>query len=199
MRIAIFASGNGTNFETLVKAFQNKKINQGKVVMLFCDHPNAPVIQRAIRLNIPYETFPLKQFASKEDYEQAILNQLRKYDVDLIALAGYMRVVGPTILDSYPQRIINLHPAYLPEFQGLHAIERAFEDHLKNGRTETGVTIHYIDKGLDTGPIIRQEHVPIKSNDTVETLEQRIHATEHRMYPEVLNQVISQIIEGENQ
>lgn len=199
MRVAIFASGNGTNFETLVKAFKSKQIKQGKVVMLFCDHPNAPVIQRAIRLNIPYETFPLKQFASKKDYEEAILKQLRNYNVDLIALAGYMRVVGPTILNNYSQRIINLHPAYLPEFQGLHAIERAFEDHLKNGRTETGVTIHYIDNGLDTGPIIRQEHVPIKPDDTVETLEQRIHTMEHQMYPDVLNQVINQIIEGENQ
>lgn len=199
MRVAIFASGNGTNFETLVKAFKSKQIKQGKVVMLFCDHPNAPVIQRAIRLNIPYETFSLKQFASKKDYEEAILKQLRNYNVDLIALAGYMRVVGSTILNNYSQRIINLHPAYLPEFQGLHAIERAFEDHLKNGRTETGVTIHYIDNGLDTGPIIRQEHVPIKPDDTVETLEQRIHTMEHQMYPEVLNQVINQIIEGENQ
>lgn len=197
MRIAIFASGNGTNFETLVQAFNRHEIQHGKVVLLFCDHPNAPVIQRAIRLKIPYETFPLKQFASKKEYEQAILAKLQEYQVDLIALAGYMRVVGPTILAQYPKRIINLHPAYLPEFQGLHAIERAFDDHLKNGRTQTGVTLHYIDEGLDTGPIIQQEHVPIKADDTLASLEARIHQTEHQMYPRVLNQIINQIDKGE--
>lgn len=197
MRIAIFASGNGTNFETLVQAFNRHEIQHGKVVLLFCDHPNAPVIQRAIRLKIPYETFPLKQFASKKEYEQAILAKLQEYQVDLIALAGYMRVVGPTILAKYPKRIINLHPAYLPEFQGLHAIERAFDDHLKNGRTQTGVTLHYIDEGLDTGPIIQQKHVPIKADDTLASLEARIHQTEHQMYPQVLNQIINQIDKGE--
>ena len=199
MRVAIFASGNGTNFETLVQAFNEHKIQHGKVVLLFCDHPNAPVIQRAKRLKIPYETFPLKQFASKTKYEQAILTKLQEYQVDLIALAGYMRVIGPTILSHYSKRIINLHPAYLPEFQGLHAIERAFDDHLQNGRTQTGVTLHYIDEGLDTGPVIRQEHVPIKPDDTPDELETRIHQTEHRLYPQVLNEVICQISKGEKE
>ena len=87
----------------------------------------------------------------------------------------------------------------MPEFQGLHAIERAFDDHLQNGRTQTGVTLHYIDEGLDTGPVIRQEHVPIKPDDTLDELETRIHQTEHRLYPQVLNEVICQISKGEKE
>ena len=87
----------------------------------------------------------------------------------------------------------------MPEFQGLHAIERAYDDHLKNDRTQTGVTLHYIDEGLDTGPVIRQEHVPIKSDDTLDELETRIHQTEHRLYPQVLNEVICQISKGEKE
>lgn len=111
---------------------------------------------------------------------------LKKYQIDFIALAGYLRVIGPTILDHYAHRIINLHPAWLPEYPGLHSIERAFADQ----QAQTGVTVHYIDAGLDSGPIIAQEHVPILPTDTIETLEARVHETEHQLYPEALKQAL---------
>ncbi len=114
---------------------------------------------------------------------------LKKYRIDFIILAGYMRVLGEKIVLAYDKRIVNLHPAYLPEYQGLHAIERAFSDHQTQGKSQTGVTIHYVDTGLDTGPAILQKHVPIYPDDTLETLEQRIHACEHELYPQALKQI----------
>ncbi|MDM8223120.1 phosphoribosylglycinamide formyltransferase [Ligilactobacillus salivarius] len=189
MRVAIFASGNGTNFEVLADKFAKKEIT-GNLVLLFCDHPNAPVIKRAEKFNIPYETFTVKECGNKLDYEKRIVEVLKAHQIDFIALAGYMRIIGKPILDEYEGSIINLHPAYLPEYQGLHAIERAFADHKEHNKDQTGVTLHYIDSGLDLGPVIYQEHVPIYQDDTCETLEERIHECEHRIYPKVLNEVL---------
>ncbi|MBD7895499.1 phosphoribosylglycinamide formyltransferase [Limosilactobacillus sp. Sa3CUN2] len=192
MRVAIFASGNGTNFEVLTNHFQKGDI-PGKLALLFCNHPDAPVMERAKRLGVPAESFTVKSCGGKEEYEKQVLKLLQKYQIDFIILAGYLRVVGPTILDHYDYRIVNLHPAWLPEYPGLHSIERAFNDHKK----QTGVTVHYIDSGLDSGPIIAQRHVPILADDTVDTLEARVHETEHQLYPEAVKQVLTEL-EKEN-
>lgn len=193
MRVAIFASGNGTNFEVLAKHFQSKQI-PGTLALLFCDHPDAPVVQRAHRLGVPVVTFTVKECGGKQAYEERIATVLADYQIDFIALAGYMRVIEAPILTRYEGRIINLHPAMLPDYQGLHAIERSFADR----SPRTGVTLHYIDAGLDTGPIIRQEHVPVQDDDTEETFEQRIHACEHRLYPQVLAQVLATKMKGDD-
>lgn len=192
MRVAIFASGNGTNFEVLTNHFQKGDI-PGKLALLFCNHPDAPVMERAKRLGVPAESFTVKSCGGKEEYEKQVLKLLQKYQIDFIILAGYLRVVGPIILDHYDHRIVNLHPAWLPEYPGLHSIERAFNDHKK----QTGVTVHYIDSGLDSGPIIAQRHVPILADDTVDTLEARVHETEHQLYPEAVKQVLTEL-EKEN-
>lgn len=185
MRVAIFASGNGTNFEELAQHFQAGDL-PGDLVLLFCNHPDAPVMDRAKRLGVPAESFTVKSCGGKENYEEKVLALLKKYRIDFIALAGYLRVVGPTILNEYDHRIVNLHPAWLPEYPGLHSIERAFNDH----RTQTGVTVHYIDAALDAGPIIAQCHVPILDDDTVDTLETRVHETEHQLYPLALREAL---------
>ena len=192
MRVAIFASGNGTNFEELTKQFQDHQL-AGNVVLLFCDHPDAYVMERAQRLKIPAFSWTVKEAGGKEAYEKRLLKLLQTQKIDLVLLAGYLRVVGATILDQYEGRIINLHPAWLPEYPGLHSIERAFNDQ----RKQTGVTVHYIDAGLDSGPIIAQRHVPILPSDTVETLEERVHETEHQLYPEAVKQVLTEL-EKEN-
>lgn len=192
MRVAIFASGNGTNFEVLAKHFQSGDI-PGQLSLLFCNHPDAPVMKRAQRLGVTAESFTVKSCGGKEEYEAQLLRLLQKYQIDFIALAGYLRVVGPTILKQYEHRIVNLHPAWLPEYPGLHSIEWAFNDR----RKQTGVTVHYIDAGLDSGPIIAQRHVPILANDTVATLEARVHETEHQLYPEAVKQVLAEL-EKEN-
>lgn len=192
MRVAIFASGNGTNFEVLAKQFQDQTI-PGDLVLMFCDHPDAKVVERAHRFKIPVETFTVKECGGKQAYEERILKVLQDYQIDFIALAGYMRVVGPTILDRYDHRIVNLHPAWLPEYPGLHSIERSFADH----RDQTGVTVHYIDAGLDSGPIIAQRHVPILADDTLDSLESRVHEVEHQLYPQVLKAVLTDLTKKE--
>ena len=185
MRVAILASGNGTNFEALAQHFKNNDL-PGELALLFCNHPDAPVMKRAARLRIPAESFTVKSCGGKQEYEEKLLGVLKKYQIDFIALAGYLRVIGPTILDHYAHRIINLHPAWLPEYPGLHSIEKEFAVQ----QAQTGVTVHYIDAGLDSGPIIAQEHVPILPTDTIETLEARVHETEHQLYPEALKQAL---------
>ncbi|WP_200868865.1 phosphoribosylglycinamide formyltransferase [Agrilactobacillus composti] len=180
-KIAIFASGTGTNFVALVQAIKARQL-PAQVVLLVCDHQDAPVLQRAQAFNIPSFVINFKDYANKAAAETAILAALQARDVQAILLAGYMRIIGPTLLAAYPNKIINIHPALLPKFPGAHGIEDAFQAGVK----ETGVTIHFIDAGVDSGPIIAQKAVPVLPTDDLDSLETRIHATEHVLYPDVL-------------
>lgn len=196
MKVAILASGNGTNFQVLAEKFQAGEI-PGELSLLFCDHPEAYVVKRAEKLGVEHTSFTVKECGGKRAYEQRLLELLKSKQIDFLILAGYMRIIGPEIVRAFPNAIVNLHPAYLPEYQGLHAIERAFEDHLKNGRTETGVTVHYVDFGLDSGPIIAQRHVPIFDEDTAASLEERIHRCEHLLFPQTLKRVLESKVANE--
>lgn len=187
MNFAIFASGSGTNFAAILKAWQEKKI-PGKLALLFCDQPTAPVVKKAQAQAIPCVTFTVKSCGGKLAYEKKILAVLKEYQIDWLVLAGYMRIVGSPILTAYPQKIINIHPALLPNFPGLHGIEDAFAA----GVSKTGVTIHYVDSGVDTGPVICQEAVAITSEDTLASLATKIHAVEHRIYPQVLQKIFQE-------
>ena len=124
----------------------------------------------------------LREFDSKAAYEQAIVDLLEAQQIDLVCLAGYMKIVGPTLLGAYEGRIINIHPAYLPEFPGAHGIENAWQASV----SESGVTIHWVDSGVDTGKVIKQVRVPRLADDTIESFEERIHAAEYQLYPQVL-------------
>lgn len=193
MRVAILASGNGTNFEALAKQFAAGKI-PGELVLLFCNHPDAPVMGRAARLHVPAEAFTVKECGGKAAYEQRLLALLKHYRVNFVILAGYLRVVGPDILAAYPKSIVNLHPALLPHYKGLHAIERAYADFRAGKIHSTGVTVHFIDAQLDHGENIAQREVPIKDDDTEATLEARIHETEHQLFPQAVKQVLTERI-----
>lgn len=181
MKVAIFASGNGSNFEAIAKSDELRKAGL-EIELLVCDQPKAHVIERAAKYQIPVFVNKLSDYENRELYEQAIIAKLQPLKIEYILLAGYMRLVTPVLLKAYPNRIINIHPSLLPKFSGLEAIERAYA----SGDTETGVTIHYIDEGMDTGPVIKQCKVVRLRNDTEATLEQRIHQTEHQMYREVI-------------
>lgn len=187
MRIAVLASGNGSNFEVIAQAVKDKRI-QAELVLLFSDHHDAYVLERGKKFGIPCESFELKEFSNKQSYEKALLNLLKKYNVDLIVLAGYMRIIGIELLGEYPQRIINIHPALLPNFPGLHGIKDAYEAGVK----ETGVTIHYVDSGVDTGPIIAQGKVQVAESDSLGDLETKIHDVEHQLYPQVLAEIVKE-------
>lgn len=185
MRVAIFASGNGTNFEALA---DNQALKDAglEIELLVCDQPKAAVIAKAEQRNVPVFVNSLKDYPDRHLYEQAIIDKLEPLQIEYILLAGYMKVVTTTLLSKYAGRIINIHPSKLPKYSGLDSIQRAFDAHEK----ETGVTIHYIDEGVDTGPIIRQESVPIYDDDTVDTLETRVHDKEHQIYPEVVLELL---------
>ncbi|TGD24138.1 phosphoribosylglycinamide formyltransferase [Companilactobacillus suantsaicola] len=181
MRVAVFASGNGTNFETIAGSDELKRLGL-EIELLVCDQPQAKVIKRAEKYHIPVFVNQLADYENRGAYEQVIVEKLKPLKIDYIFLAGYMRVVTPVLLSQYPNRIINIHPSLLPKFSGLEAIHRAFVAN----EPVTGVTIHYIDEGVDTGPIIKQSKVVRLKNDTEESLENRIHQTEHQMYKEVI-------------
>ena len=173
-KIAVFASGNGSNFQVIAEQFP--------VEFVFSDHRDAYVLERADKLGVKSYAFELREFDSKAAYEQVIVELLEEHQIDLVCLAGYMKIVGPTLLGAYEGRIINIHPAYLPEFPGAHGIEDAWQA----GVSESGVTVHWVDSGVDTGKIIQQVRVPRLADDTIESFEERIHAAEYQLYPQVL-------------
>ena len=179
--VAVFASGSGTNFENIVKA----NLQYANIKVLIVDKEKAYAIERAKKYNIPYIYVNPKAFPSKKEYELQILEYLKEYEIELIALAGYMRYIGEVLLESYGGRIINIHPAYLPNFPGAHGIKDAYDAKAK----ETGVTIHYVDEGVDTGEIIHQEKFEIDPSWTLEELEEKVHALEYKMYPMVLEKL----------
>ncbi|HEM4051133.1 TPA: phosphoribosylglycinamide formyltransferase [Streptococcus suis] len=176
-RIAVFASGNGSNFQVIAEQFE--------ITFVFSDRRNAYVLERAEKLGVPTFAFELKEFADKQAYEEALIQLLDQHQIDLVVLAGYMKIVGPTLLAQYEGRIINIHPAYLPEFPGAHGIEDAWNA----GVAESGVTVHWVDSGIDTGQIIKQVRVPRLADDTLETFEGRIHEAEYQLYPAVLEEL----------
>ena len=180
-RIAIFASGSGSNFEAIATACINGQIN-AKVSLLVCDKPEAKVLARAERLAVPTFVCSPQDYPNRAAHEEQILAALDNAGAKFIVLAGYMRIIGKTLLSAYGGRIINIHPSLLPAFPGLDAIGKA----LASGADCTGVTVHYIDEGVDTGPIIAQRLVGILQGDTAETLEERMHKAEHELYVEVL-------------
>ncbi|MBB6455144.1 phosphoribosylglycinamide formyltransferase-1 [Salirhabdus euzebyi] len=181
-KIAVFASGSGTNFQSIVDAGL-KESTAFKVEILVCDKPNAKVIERATIANVPCFVFDPKTYDSKRDFEKQIQKQLEQKQIDLVALAGYMRLIGPTLLTAFEGKIINIHPSLLPAFPGKDAIGQAFDKKVKI----TGVTIHYVDAGMDTGPIIEQEAVRIEREDTREVVQEKIQRVEHQLFPEILH------------
>lgn len=181
-RLAIFASGNGSNFEAIAK-YKNEVY---QVVLLICDHNDAYVLERAKRLNIPYFVVNIKDFKDKSSFELTILNYLKQYQIDFIALAGYMRLIGNVLLTTYDNLIVNIHPSLLPSFPGLNAIDNAYN----HGVKVTGVTIHYIDKEMDNGKIIAQKAINITNEMTIDDVEKEIHEIEHLLYKKVLEEIL---------
>lgn len=185
-KIAIFASGNGSNFQALVDAKQAGKL-RAEINLLVCDKPGAFVIERAEKAGIPTFVFNPKDYDRKEQFEQLIAEQLKQRNIEYVILAGYMRLIGQTLLDEYPKQIINIHPSLLPSFPGIDAVGQA----IAAGVKVTGVTIHFVDEGMDTGPIIAQRALEIKESETKEEIEKNIHAIEHVLYPETLNKLFA--------
>lgn len=182
VNIAVFASGNGSNFAAIAKAVKQKRL-KANLVLLVCDNPQAFVIDRANKVGIKIALVQREDFSTKAEFEDRIIIQLKENNVELIVLAGFMRILSKEFVNRYKGRIINIHPSLLPAFKGACAIKDAFDF----GAKVTGVTVHFVDEKMDNGPVILQSAVKIEEDDTLETLEKKIHKLEHSVYPEAIN------------
>jgi len=177
-RIAVFASGNGSNLQALIEYSMIKDIN-GDILIVFSNNPEAQALRRAEKHSIKTYCFSHRDFSSRSDFDRKILELMLENKIDLICLAGYMLLLSPEFINNYENRIINIHPSLLPSFKGMHGIRDAFEYGVK----VTGATVHFVDSELDNGPVIIQRAVEIEENETIKTLEEKIHKTEHLIYP----------------
>ena len=181
LRLGVLASGRGSNLQSIMDAAAAGKIN-AEVAVVISDNKDAFALERARKAGIPALHVNPKNFGSKEEYERAIIKLLKEHNVKLVCLAGYMRIVGKVILDAFPNSVINIHPALLPSFPGLHGQQQAWEYGVKY----SGCTVHFVDEGMDTGPIIIQAVVPVVDDDTADTLAARILEQEHIIYPKAI-------------
>jgi phosphoribosylglycinamide formyltransferase-1 len=185
IKIAILASGSGTNAENMIRYFSDKE--DIGIALVLSNNPQAGVLSRAERLGVPSYVF------SNEDFERSekIDLKLREYEIDFIVLAGFLKKISSSLVNSYPKRIINIHPALLPKFggKGMYG-HRVHEAVIAAGEKETGITIHYVSEGYDEGQIIFQAKFPVSEADTVEDVERKIHQLEYRHFPEVIEKLL---------
>ncbi len=180
-RMAVLVSGSGTNLEAILQEIEAEAI-PGEVVVVISNVEDAYALERARNHGVEAVFVDPKAFATRADYDGELVRILTERQVELVVLAGYMLLVGPEILGAFPLRVINLHPALLPSFPGTHGAA----DALEYGVKVTGVTVHFVDEGLDTGPVIMQQAVAIREDDDLDSLLTRIHEIEHRLYPEAI-------------
>jgi len=181
MNIAVLASGRGSNFSAIIRAAKKGKI-KANLSLLVCDNPKAGAVGRAKRAGIKIAMVRREDFPSRDDFERKIIEHLQQHNIDLVVLAGFMRILGHELISRYENKIINIHPALLPSFKGAHGIKDAFDYGVK----VTGVTVHFVDDQMDHGPIILQSPLKIEEDDTPESLEAKIHKLEHKIYPEAI-------------
>lgn len=178
LKIGVLVSGSGTNLQAFIDAIAAKELD-AEIVLVVSSRPDAYGIERAKAANIPVLVLNKGVYADPKAADARIVAALQEAGAEYVFMAGYMRMVTPVMLDAFPNRVVNLHPALLPSFKGAHGIQDAFDAGVKC----TGVTVHFANAEYDKGPIIAQEPVAVLETDTVETLEERIHAVEHRLYP----------------
>lgn len=185
--LAVLVSGRGSNLEALARAAERGELG-GRIVTVLCDRPDAPTVARAERLGLECVCPPVGRYRTRIEDERPWLDALRRRDVDVVLLAGFMRRLHSTLLDAYRDRILNIHPSLLPAFPGLDAIARAHA----HGVRITGCTVHLVDDALDAGPIVAQAAVEVPDEETLEGLESRIHEAEHRLYPAAVRRFLGE-------
>ena len=184
-QIGVLLSGRGSNFEALAEAVRDGRIPDAQIAAAVSNREDAPGLERARQRGIPAVAIPSKGL-EREEFDRLVVAELRKRNIELVCLAGYMRLLSRYFVDAFPGRTLNIHPSLLPAFPGLEAQRQALE----HGVKFAGCTVHFVDENLDAGPIILQAAVPVKDNDTVESLSDRIIAEEHRIYPEAVRIVL---------
>ena len=182
MKIAVLVSGSGTNLQTLINHFHQDKSSKIEIAVVISDRSKAFALTRAKRAGIPTQIVRAQDYKDRIEFDAQISEQVEHYEIDLIVLAGFMKLFQPPFVRKYRNRIINVHPSLLPAFPGANPVA----DTLAYGTKVTGVTVHFVDEDVDTGPIIAQKTVPVYDTDDEESLHKRIQIEEHRLYPEVI-------------
>lgn len=181
LKLGILASGSGSNLQAIIDRCNDGSL-QADIALVISNNPDALALQRAARAGIPHCCIDHRQFEQRAEFEHAVVDKLRECKVELVVLAGFMRIIGDAFLQAFPQRIINIHPALLPAFPGLHVQQKA----LDYGAKFSGCTVHLVDGGVDTGPIIMQAVVPVYDEDSADDLAARILVEEHKIYPRAI-------------
>lgn len=190
-RLGILLSGRGSNFEAIARNIREGKL-RAEIAVVISNVPSAPGLAKAQELGLPAVCIPSKG-VPREEHDRRVIDELKRRKVDLVCLAGYMRLLSPAFVDAFRGRILNIHPSLLPAFPGLDAQKQA----LDYGVKITGCTVHLVDEGLDSGPILLQAAVPVEPGDTEETLSARILREEHRLYPAAIQMVLDQLESGQ--
>ncbi|WP_019500521.1 phosphoribosylglycinamide formyltransferase [Pseudanabaena sp. PCC 6802] len=179
--LGVLASGSGSNLEAIAAAIHNGELN-ARIAVLIYNKPDAFCASRAAKFGIPAVLLDHRLYKTREDLDEAIIDVLRQYEVELTIMAGWMRVVTQVLLDAFPERVLNIHPSLLPSFPGIHAAEQA----LRHGVKIAGCTVHIVSLTVDSGPILRQASVPVMDDDTPDSLQARIQVQEHIIYPQAI-------------
>jgi phosphoribosylglycinamide formyltransferase-1 len=183
--LGVLISGRGSNLKAIIDAITDGRLD-ASIALVISNQADAPGLEHARLAGIETLVLGHKAFATREDYDRALVAQLHARAVSLVCLAGFMRLLSPAFVDAYPDRILNIHPSLLPRYPGLHPQQQALDD----GATVSGATVHFVNKDLDAGPIVLQREVPVIPGDTADTLATRILAVEHRLYPEAIQLVL---------
>lgn len=189
VRLGVMASGSGSNFEVICEAIASKQLNAAVPVLIY-NNPEAKVVARAERWGVPTKLLNHREYKKREDLDRTIVEVLRAAEIDLVIMAGWMRIITKVLLEAFPGRVINIHPSLLPSFRGIHAVEQALAAKVK----VTGCTVHLADLEVDHGPILMQAAVPILEDDTSETLHARIQVQEHLIFPQAIALRAQQIL-----
>jgi len=183
--LGVLISGRGSNLKAIIDAIQRGELD-ARIAVVISNRTEAPGLDHAIAAGIETLVLNHQAYASREDYDRALVSELRKRDVALVCLAGFMRLLSPVFVEAFPSRILNIHPSLLPKYPGLHPQQQALDDHA----TASGATVHIVNKDLDAGPIVLQQSVPVRPGDTADTLAARILEIEHELYPRAISKVL---------
>ena len=184
-RLGVLISGRGSNLKAIIDAIERKTLD-ASIAIVISNRADAPGLDHAITAGIDTLVLSHKAYATREDYDRALVAELQQRDVALVCLAGFMRIFSPVFVNAYANRILNIHPSLLPKYPGLHPQQQALDD----GATESGATVHLVNNDLDAGPIVLQSSVPVLPGDTADTLAARILAVEHQLYPRAIQRVL---------
>lgn len=190
-RLGVLISGRGSNLKAIIDAIGDGRLD-AVIAVVISNRPEAPGLEHARRAGLETLVLSHKAFPTREDYDRALVKELKARDVAVVCLAGFMRLLSPVMVAAFPNRILNIHPSLLPNYPGLHPQQQA----LDAGATVSGATVHFVNTELDAGPIVLQRQVPVLPGDTAQTLEARILAVEHQLYPEAIARVLDSQMKG---